>query len=279
MDKTPFYFDQETPIRLTDVQLISHNIGDFMSYGWMQGTSDLNDLSNIIPHVDDRFEECEFTFNEIIHHIEHRLNSTDGIISMVWLSNFFRHGAVFLLNASENTMISIAPNDYTHYCINQILAEIDVTADDDINVQNDMENILYNVVATASFNVASILREGIGVERDLERSIKYYKKAASLGEANASYILGVLSHQDGDLEQAHSCFLTAAHLGHLDSQVNVAANYLYGEIVSQNNELAYYWAKIASNQGDAESRKIISTAEKSLNRKQIERLDEAVLSF
>jgi TPR repeat protein len=135
------------------------------------------------------------------------------------------------------------------------------------------------VVATASFNVASILREGIGVEKDLERSIKYYKKAASLGEANASYILGVLSHQDGDLEQAHSCFLTAAHLGHLDSQVNVAANYLYGEIVMQNNELAYYWAKIASNQGDAESKKIISAAETLLNRNQIERLDEAVMNF
>ena len=279
MDKTPFYFDQETPIRLTDVQLITNNIDNFISYGWIQGSSDLDDLSNIIPHVDERFQECEFTFNEIINHIEHRLNSTAGIISMVWLGNFFGHGAVFLLNASENSIISIAPNDYTHYCINQILAEIDITADDDINVQNDVENILYNVVATASFDVASILREGIGVEKDLERSIKYYKKAASLGEANASYILGVLSHQDGDLEQAHSYFLTAAHLGHLDSQVNVAANYLYGEIVIQNNELAYYWAKIASNQGDAESRKIISTAEKSLNKTQIERLDEAALSF
>lgn len=279
MNKTPFYFDQDIPIRLTDVQLISHNIDDFMSYGWMQGSSDLDDLSNIIPHVDERFQECEFTFNEIMHHIEHRLNSTDGIISMVWLSKFFRYGAVFLLNASENSIISIAPNDYTHYCINQILAEIDIKADDDINGKNDVDNILYSLVATASFNVASILREGIGVEKDLERSIKYYKKAASLGEANASYILGVLSHQDGDLEQAHSCFLTAAHLGHLDSQVNVAANYLYGEIVIQNNELAYYWAKIASNQGDAESKKIISAAETLLNRKQIERLDEAVMNF
>ena len=47
----------------------------------------------------------------------------------------------------------------------------------------------------------------------------------------------------------------------------------------QNNELAYYWAKIASNQGDAESKKIISAAETLLNRKQVERLDEAVMNF
>ena len=279
MDKTPFYFDKETPIHLTNVQFMSHKIGDFMSYGWIQGCSDLNNLIHKIPNIDENFKDCEFTFNEITNHIEHRLKSIDGLLSMVWLSNFFRLGAVFHLNASENSIISITPDNYTHYCINKILTGIEITADDKVNLEPGVESSLNKIVATACFNVASILREGIGVEKDLATAIEYYNKAASLGDANASYILGVLSHQNGDLYHGHTHFLRAANFGHIDSQINVAANYFYGEIVSQDKELAYYWAKIASYQDDAEGRKLSSIIEKSLSKIQIEYLDAAILNF
>jgi len=90
-----------------------------------------------------------------------------------------------------------------------------------------VERSLNEIVATAFFNVASILREGIGVEKDLETAIEYYNKAASLGDSNACYILVLLWHQNGDLEQGHIHFLRSANFGHTDSQMNVTANYLY----------------------------------------------------
>ena len=97
--------------------------------------------------------------------------------------------------------------------------------------------------------------EGDGVERDYEKSVYWYRKAAEQGYADGQYWLGVIYRGgygvEKDYEKSVYWFRKAAEQGDASGQNNLGAMYNYGEGVEEDYEKAVYWYRKAAEQGDA----------------------------
>ena len=95
---------------------------------------------------------------------------------------------------------------------------------------------------------------GNGVEKDYEKAIKWYRKAADQGHAKAQYYLGVMYDNgegvEEDDEQAAYWYRKAAEQGDDDAQYNLGVMYDNGEGVEENDEQAVYWYRKAAGQGN-----------------------------
>jgi hypothetical protein len=268
MEKTPFHFSvNKIPIELKNVKFQNYEIDENIGFGYMEGNFEFDDLVQIIPTIDERFLNFDFSYNDILHNIENGPGDLLGVTSLQVLSFIVQNGGVFLINPHEKKVLSIPLSLEAHFYIERKIADLDLTDD------NTM------IVAHSNFNVASMLREGTVIDEDFDESVKYYHRSAKLNHPDANYVLGVLSHQSEQLEQSHNMFLRAARFGHLNAQINVAVNYFDGEIVEQDIESAYYWSRIASNQGDEDGEKLVAQIKPTLTQVQIESLENSITEF
>lgn len=87
-----------------------------------------------------------------------------------------------------------------------------------------------------------------------EEAVKWFRKAAENGYADAQNRLGVrYSNGQGvikDEEEAFRWFLKAAEQGHSKAQSNVGYCYYYGDGVSEDEDKAKEWLRKSAEQGD-----------------------------
>ncbi len=122
-------------------------------------------------------------------------------------------------------------------------------SDDADNV--DTDDTSSDAYVDRGYNYAN----GIGVEQDYEKALKYYRKAADMGNMIAQYDLGIM-YDDGtgveqDYEQALEWYQLSADQGFADAQTNIGFMYETGHGVDQDYEKAAEFYKKAADQGSA----------------------------
>ena len=109
--------------------------------------------------------------------------------------------------------------------------------------------------ATAQYELASLYRQGLGVEKDVSKAAQWYQKAANQGLAAAQNYLGVL-YQNGngvekDLTKAAELYRKAADQGFAGAQNNLGISYQNGNGVEKDLTKAAELCQKAADQGEA----------------------------
>ena len=109
--------------------------------------------------------------------------------------------------------------------------------------------------ASGQFNLGVMYSNGYGVTQDKAEAVKWYRKAADQGRANAQYNLGVM-YDNGvgvtqDKAEAAKWYRKAADQGRANAQYNLGVMYQYGEGVTQDKAEAVKWYRKAADQGRA----------------------------
>lgn len=111
----------------------------------------------------------------------------------------------------------------------------------------------------AQCRIAEMLRDGLGVERDLSASAEWFAKAADQGMARAQYALAHMYHRGRGVQQsedasqrlfssAFSEVLIEAQAGKIGQQLALAQMYRYGLGVNQDLRNAGLWYREAAAQ-------------------------------
>jgi tetratricopeptide (TPR) repeat protein len=88
----------------------------------------------------------------------------------------------------------------------------------------------------AHYQLADSYSKGEGVERDDEKGVYHYEKAAMDGHPHARYNLGEYEEEKGNMERAVKHFIIAANLGYEDSMKELWEYYKDGYITKENLE-------------------------------------------
>ncbi|GBB87807.1 hypothetical protein RclHR1_01430016 [Rhizophagus clarus] len=109
----------------------------------------------------------------------------------------------------------------------------------------------------AQNNLANMYRNGEGVDKDYEKAIELYHKAANSGDSDAQFNLALMYKNgegvDKDYEKAIELYHKAANSGYSDAQYNLALMYEYGKGTEQNIDQAIYWYEKSAKQGDQDA--------------------------
>lgn len=112
--------------------------------------------------------------------------------------------------------------------------------------------------AAAQFLVGEMCEFGLGVERNIERAIFWYKKSAEQNYGMAQNRLGELytngtikEESANDAKQAFLWIESAANNGQAQAQFKLASYYALGfeDIVAVNKETAFYWYQKSAENG------------------------------
>lgn len=112
-------------------------------------------------------------------------------------------------------------------------------------------------VAAAQCRIAEMLRDGRGVERDLETAAEWFERAAEQGMARAQYALAHMYHRGRGVDQseeesqklfsaAFSEVLVEAEAGKVGQQLALAQMYRYGLGIEQDLAQAGFWYREAA---------------------------------
>lgn len=95
---------------------------------------------------------------------------------------------------------------------------------------------------------------GSAIQQDYAQAILWYKRAATRGQAEAKYNLGVMYEQGlgttVDYSMAARWYLSSARDGHRDAQYNIANMYSKGAGMRQDDVAASHWYERAAKQGE-----------------------------
>ena len=88
----------------------------------------------------------------------------------------------------------------------------------------------------AHFHLGVMYQRGRGVEKDEEKAVHYYEKAAIGGNPHARYNLGCYERRNGRFDRAVKHFIIAANLGQTDSMKELWDHYKLGNITKEDLE-------------------------------------------
>jgi len=98
------------------------------------------------------------------------------------------------------------------------------------------------------------------VEQDFKEAVKWLRKAADQGYAEAQSELGSMYFNGQGVpkngEEAGMWFLKAAEQGHAVAQYNLGFMFGTGQGVPKNNVASHAWIKIAATNGNATAMKL-----------------------
>ena len=118
--------------------------------------------------------------------------------------------------------------------------------------------------APAQSRLATMYREGKGVDQDLLKAFGLYHQAAVQGHAESQFVLGFMyaSGEIGnpDFQEAVQWYQKADEQGYAPAQNNLAHMYLEGKGVPQNTEKALRLAFKAAHQGAAITQNLLGQA-------------------
>ena len=106
-------------------------------------------------------------------------------------------------------------------------------------------------------NIGHLYRWGQGVDRDIDKAIMWYHRAAEAGFARAQANLAAIYLQgDGvpvDYDRARKWFEAAAHQGNAVAQYNLGLMYELGLGVTVSEPVALGWYNLAAKQGQPDA--------------------------
>jgi TPR repeat protein len=88
----------------------------------------------------------------------------------------------------------------------------------------------------AYYELGVMYRRGEGVERDEEKEVYHYEKAAIGGHPKARHYLGCYEERNSNIDGAVKHFIIAANLGYEDSMKALWAHYSGGNITKEDLE-------------------------------------------
>ena len=89
---------------------------------------------------------------------------------------------------------------------------------------------------TAHFNIGVMYGDGEGVEKDEEKEVYHYEKAAIGGHPRARFNVGCVEERNGRVDRAVKHFVIAANLGHNGSMEALWDHFKLGNITKTNLE-------------------------------------------
>lgn len=109
--------------------------------------------------------------------------------------------------------------------------------------------------AFAQYNLGVMYAQGLGIKKNEEEAVAWYKKAAAQGYSEAQSNLGLMYEfgrgVDVDYELAMKWYLKAAAQGYALAQHNIGSMYFNGNGVSKDDDKAFEWYLKAAEQGFA----------------------------
>ena len=120
------------------------------------------------------------------------------------------------------------------------------------NDKANFESCLYKARqgdTQAQNNVGVMYKLGDGVTQDYKQAVKWYRKAAEQGFAEAQYNLGEMYAVNQDYKQALKWLTKAAEQGIAHAQNNLGLMYREGQGVTQDYKQAVKWYRKAAEQG------------------------------
>jgi TPR repeat protein len=117
--------------------------------------------------------------------------------------------------------------------------------------------------ANAQYNLGMMYDNGSGVEKNKVEAVKWYRKAAEQGYANAQYNLGVMYECGSGVEEneieALKWYRKAAEQGNVYHQYNLGVMYTNGSGVEKNEIEAVKWYRKAAEQGYADAQQALKS--------------------
>jgi len=123
---------------------------------------------------------------------------------------------------------------------------------------------------------------GRGVRRNDSTAVKWYRKAAEQGHADAHFYCGIMIHLCGIYEYIYGgyrnhltkfeCYCKAAEQGHAFAQYCLGDMYYLGDGVDQNYSTAVEWFRKAAEQGHAIAQRSLDRLTK--KRRIVEKFDD-----
>lgn len=119
-------------------------------------------------------------------------------------------------------------------------------------------------LAISYYNRGVEYANGDGVPQNYEEAVKWYRKAAEMGQISAMNNLGAC-YADGlgvpkDIEEAAKWYRKAAEMGSSIAQRNLADSYLNGNGFAKDQTAAIGWFRKAAMQGDAYSQYMLGVS-------------------
>ena len=115
--------------------------------------------------------------------------------------------------------------------------------------------------AQAQVNLGALYYKGLGVGQDYTEAAKWYRKATEQGHSQAQNNLGVMYSEGQGVEQdyneAAKWCRKAAEQGHAQAQTNLCIMYSEGQGVEQDYKEAARWCRKAAEQGHAQAQAIL----------------------
>ncbi len=106
---------------------------------------------------------------------------------------------------------------------------------------------------TAQFNLGYRYANGLGVSKNLEMALSWYKKAAMQGDATSAFNMGVIYEMESTVADDNSAlrwYNVAAHRCSTKAMVSIGVIYSKGKGVFQNKRKALRWNRRAAEFGD-----------------------------
>ena len=111
--------------------------------------------------------------------------------------------------------------------------------------------------AEAQANIAWLYQAGLGVEKDLQKALQWYRLAIAQNHAVAKNNMAVMYENalgvKQDYNKAFNLYSQSAEAGYRFAQHNLAILYLEGKGVKKNSSQAKYWLQLAAKNGVAEA--------------------------
>ena len=99
--------------------------------------------------------------------------------------------------------------------------------------------------------------DGDGISKNIDLSIKWYKKAAEQGSADAQFELAVIYEDDEIVEHNYDIsfywYEKAAIANNTAAQYSLGSIYDEGKYISRDINKAVYWYELAANKGDIDA--------------------------
>ena len=122
-----------------------------------------------------------------------------------------------------------------------------------------------------------------GVPRDYQEALKWFRKAAEQGLAQAQFSSGSMYYKgEGvpqDYQQAAKWYRRAAEQGLARAQYNLGSNYNFGEGVPKDYVLAIKWYNLSAAQGDKGAAEARDKLAKKMNTSQIQEAQRLARNF
>lgn len=115
--------------------------------------------------------------------------------------------------------------------------------------------------AFAQYNLGMCCYKALGVDADLEETVKWWRMAAVQGHVEAQYLMAVCYARgygvEVDMMKAAMWALKSAEQGYAEAQYIVGMNYLFGYGVAMDYDKGVMWLRRSARQGVVDAQSVL----------------------